>query len=187
MTRIVAGVARGRRLSVPAGLSTRPTSDRAREALFSTVESALGPLAGARVVDFYAGSGAVGLEALSRGAAHVLLVEHEPKAVRAIKANIDVVGRPGAVLRAQSAESVTAGPPAQPYDLIFADPPYALPDADVDRLLRSLRDHGWLAAARSRCHRAGHPRIAADVAAGLRRRPGASLRRGDPLVRSPGR
>ncbi len=145
MTRIVAGTARGRRLSVPLGQSTRPTSDRAREALFSTVESVLGPLAGTRVVDLYAGSGAVGLEALSRGAAHVLLVENDLKAVRVIKANIETVARPGAELRTQAVASVVADPPAQPYDLAFIDPPYALPEDEVQQLLETLRDRQWLA------------------------------------------
>src|SRR3984893_4174768 len=96
MTRIVAGVAGGRRLSVPAGRSTRPTADRAREGLFATILALLGPLDGAPVVDLYAGSGAVGLEALSRGAADVLLVESDARAARVIRRNIDTVGLPGA-------------------------------------------------------------------------------------------
>ncbi|HCU50004.1 MAG TPA: 16S rRNA (guanine(966)-N(2))-methyltransferase RsmD, partial [Micromonosporaceae bacterium] len=87
MTRIVSGRYGGRRISVPEGRHTRPTSDRVREALFSTLDSQM-DLAGARVLDLFAGSGAVGLEALSRGAEHALLVEHDPKAVKAIRANI---------------------------------------------------------------------------------------------------
>ena len=91
MTRVIAGAAGGRRLAVPPGTSTRPTSDRAREGLFGSVLSELGSLDGKRVLDLYAGSGAVGLEALSRGAAHVLLVESDiedmakPKFVSAIR------------------------------------------------------------------------------------------------------
>ncbi|MGV9778586.1 RsmD family RNA methyltransferase, partial [Streptosporangium sp. NPDC003464] len=77
MSRVIAGSAGGRRLAVPPGRGTRPTSDRAREGIFSTVGSLLGALDGARVLDLYAGSGAVGLEALSRGAAHALLVESD--------------------------------------------------------------------------------------------------------------
>ena len=88
MARVIAGEAGGRRLAVPAGRETRPTSDRAREGLFATIASLAGPLAGARVLDLYAGSGAVGLEALSRGAEHVLLVESGARAGRVIRANI---------------------------------------------------------------------------------------------------
>jgi 16S rRNA (guanine966-N2)-methyltransferase len=94
MTRIIAGVAGGRRLTVPDGKGTRPTSDRAREGLFSTLVSLLGPLAGVRVLDLYAGSGAVGLEALSRGAGHALLVDADPKAVSALRRNVAALGLP---------------------------------------------------------------------------------------------
>src|ERR1051326_2543069 len=97
MTRISAGSAGGRRLAVPPGRGTRPTSDRAREGVFLTLDSLLG-LAGARVADLYAGSGAVGLEALSRGAASALLVESDPKAVRTIRANVQSLGLDGATV-----------------------------------------------------------------------------------------
>ncbi|HEX7189931.1 MAG TPA: RsmD family RNA methyltransferase, partial [Actinomycetes bacterium] len=96
MTRVVAGAARGRRLAVPPGRGTRPTADRTREALFSTLESEIGSLAGRRVVDLYAGSGAVGIEALSRGAAHCLLVESDPRAVRTLRENVALVALAGA-------------------------------------------------------------------------------------------
>ena len=86
MTRIIAGVARGRRLSVPPGTGTRPTSDRAREGLFATITALYGPLTQASVLDLYAGSGAIGLEALSRGAGRVLFVESDPAAARMIRA-----------------------------------------------------------------------------------------------------
>jgi 16S rRNA (guanine966-N2)-methyltransferase len=145
MTRVIAGTAGGRRLAVPSGGATRPTSDRAREGLFATVGSALGSLDGARVLDLYAGSGAVGLEALSRGAAHALLVESDARAVRAIKANIAALGLPGASLRPEKVERVVAGRCAEPYDFVFADPPYALSDETVTRVLEALRDNGWLA------------------------------------------
>ncbi|MET9069315.1 16S rRNA (guanine(966)-N(2))-methyltransferase RsmD [Streptosporangium sandarakinum] len=145
MSRVIAGRAGGRRLAVPPGRGTRPTSDRAREGIFSTVGSLLGPLDGARVLDLYAGSGAIGLEALSRGAAHALLVESDAKAVRTIRANIASLGLPGAELAADRVERVLARGAAEPYDLVFADPPYAVADAEVRAVLERLRDHGWLA------------------------------------------
>jgi 16S rRNA (guanine966-N2)-methyltransferase len=145
VSRVIAGAAGGRRLAVPGGTSTRPTSDRAREGLFGTVLSELGSLDGKRVLDLFAGSGAVGLEALSRGAAHVLLVESDDRAVAVIRANIATVGLPGAQVRGAKAERMLARPPdVAPYDLAFADPPYALAGAAVTRILESLA-RGWLA------------------------------------------
>ncbi|WP_433326765.1 16S rRNA (guanine(966)-N(2))-methyltransferase RsmD [Spirillospora sp. CA-294931] len=145
MTRVIAGSAGGRRLAVPTGRDTRPTSDRAREGLFATVTALLGPLDGLRVADLYAGSGAVGLEALSRGAAHALLVESHPRAVKVVRQNAAALGLPGAVPSAERVERLVRRPPDAPYDLIFADPPYALEDAAVTALLEALRDNGWLA------------------------------------------
>ena len=145
MTRVIAGSAGGRRLAVPAGRDTRPTSDRAREGLFSTVLALLGPLDGLRVADLYAGSGAVGLEALSRGAAHALLVESHPRAIKVIRRNAEALGLPGAVPRAEKAERLVRTPPDEPYDLVFADPPYTVADASVTTLLEDLRHHGWAA------------------------------------------
>jgi 16S rRNA (guanine966-N2)-methyltransferase len=145
VTRIVAGAARGRRLAVPPGSRTRPTSDRAREALFSTVESMLRSLAGARVLDLYAGSGAVGLEALSRGAAHALLVESDARAARTISANVAATGLPGAVVRADRVDRVVAGgAPASPYDVAFLDPPYDVADDVLRSVVVDLVGHGWL-------------------------------------------
>jgi 16S rRNA (guanine966-N2)-methyltransferase len=112
MTRVIAGLAGGRRLKVPAGRATRPTSDRAREGLFGTVESLLGSLQGARVLDLYAGSGAVGLEAISRGAVQAVLVESSPAAIRVIRANIAALGLAGAQLVADRVEKVLARGPA---------------------------------------------------------------------------
>ncbi|MEU0404014.1 16S rRNA (guanine(966)-N(2))-methyltransferase RsmD [Streptomyces sp. NPDC020472] len=144
MTRVIAGSAGGRRLAVPPGNGTRPTSDRAREGLFSTWESFQG-LAGARVADLYAGSGAVGLEALSRGAAHALLVEADPRAAKTIRDNVRSIGLPGAELRTGKAEQIVTGPaPADPYDLVFLDPPYAVGDDDLREILLTLRSGGWL-------------------------------------------
>ncbi|HET9969834.1 MAG TPA: 16S rRNA (guanine(966)-N(2))-methyltransferase RsmD [Streptosporangiaceae bacterium] len=146
MARVIAGEAGGRRLAVPDGRDTRPTSDRAREGLFATITSIAGPLDGARVLDLYAGSGAVGLEALSRGAGHVLLVEQGARAVRVIKENIEAIGLPGAVLVADRVERALArGPGGDRYDIVFADPPYALADAAVERVLELLAEGGWLA------------------------------------------
>ena len=161
---MIAGEAGGRRLAVPDGRDTRPTSDRAREGLFATISSMVGSLAGARVLDLYAGSGAVGLEALSRGAEHVLLVEHGARAARVIRENIEAIGLPGAVLVADRVERVLARGPAPAggqdgaapaggqdstaqdrYDVVFADPPYALADAGVSRILILLAARGWLA------------------------------------------
>jgi 16S rRNA (guanine966-N2)-methyltransferase len=147
MTRIVAGVAGGRRLAVPPGRATRPTADRAREGLFATVTAIRGPLGGARVLDLYAGSGAVGLEALSRGASDVLLIESDARAAGVIRRNIEAVGLPGALLLTDRVQRVLARGPGgdPPRDLVFADPPYAAPADEVQRVLRSLTSSGWLA------------------------------------------
>lgn len=125
MTRIVAGIVGGRRLSVPPGRRTRPTSERAREGLFSS----LGDLSGARFLDLYAGSGAVGLEALSRGATSATLVESDAAALRTIRANVAALALPGADVRGGTVERflTEAVPGDEPrYDVVFLDPPYAL-------------------------------------------------------------
>ncbi|MFE7930901.1 16S rRNA (guanine(966)-N(2))-methyltransferase RsmD [Streptomyces sp. NPDC057456] len=147
MTRVIAGAAGGRRLAVPQGTGTRPTSDRAREGLFSTWQSLLGgPFAGTRVLDLYAGSGAVGLEALSRGAGHTLLVEADARAARTIRENVKNLGLPGAEVRAGKAQQIVQTPPSDPYDLVFLDPPYAVTNDDLREILLTLRSGGWLAA-----------------------------------------
>ncbi len=147
MTRVIAGTAGGRRLAVPPGTGTRPTSDRAREGLFSTWQSLHGgPLDGTRVLDLYGGSGAVGLEALSRGAAHALIVEADARAVRTIRDNVRSLGLPGAEVRAaKAAQAVAAPPTGAPYDLVFLDPPYAVTDQEIREILLTLRTGGWLA------------------------------------------
>ena len=147
MARVIAGEAGGRRLAVPDGRATRPTSDRAREGLFGTVASIVGPLTGTRVLDLYAGSGAVGLEALSRGASRVLLVESGARATAVIRQNIEALGLPGATLIADRVERVLAhSPPGdERYDVAFADPPYAMADAEISRVLSLLADESWLA------------------------------------------
>lgn len=146
MTRVIAGAARGRRLAVPPGQGTRPTSDRAREGLFSTWESLRGgTLHGARVLDLYGGSGAVGLEALSRGAAHTLLVDADARAVRTIRENIRALGLPGAEVRQGKAERViSGGSPGLPYDVVFLDPPYAVTDRELREILITLASEGWI-------------------------------------------
>jgi 16S rRNA (guanine966-N2)-methyltransferase len=147
---VIAGEAGGRRLAVPAGRDTRPTSDRAREGLFATIVSMVGSLTGTRVLDLYAGSGAVGLEALSRGAEHVLLVESGARAARVIRENIEAIGLAGAEVVIDRVERVLARGPAPSvssgrYDIVFADPPYALAGEEVSGMLRALADRGWLA------------------------------------------
>ena len=143
--RIIAGEAGGRRLAVPPGERVRPTSDRVKESLFS----ALGPgrLVGARVLDLYAGSGALGLEALSRGAAAVLLVDRDPAAARAIRANIETLGfGDRAVLRVAPVDRVLGGPPpGDPFDLALLDPPYDTPGPELDGALALLGGGAWLA------------------------------------------
>ncbi|HET6355778.1 16S rRNA (guanine(966)-N(2))-methyltransferase RsmD [Streptomyces sp.] len=146
MTRVIAGAAGGRRIAVPPGTGTRPTSDRAREGLFSSWESLLGTLGGIRVADLYAGSGAVGLEALSRGASHALLVEADNRAARIVRENVRALGLPGAEVRTGKAEQIVTGlAPELPYDVVFLDPPYAVTDDDLREILLTLRRQGWLA------------------------------------------
>ncbi len=142
MTRIVGGPHGGRRLRVPPGSATRPTADRTREALFSSLQS-LTELVGARFLDLYAGSGAVGLEALSRGAARATLVESDPRAVAVLRANAAALALPAEVVPLP-VERFLAGlpPPGDPlYDVVVLDPPYSV---DVDPVL--LRLLPWVAA-----------------------------------------
>lgn len=145
MTRIVAGEARGRRLRVPAGAGTRPTSDRVREALFSALESALGSWSGVRVLDLYAGSGALGLEALSRGAVAAELVEVARSAVIALRHNVEQLALPGARVVFAKVERHVESSPDEPFDVVLLDPPYPLPNAAVTDVLSSLVRRGWLA------------------------------------------
>ncbi len=144
MTRIVAGAAKGRRLAVPAR-GTRPTSERAREALFNSLRGLI-DVEGARVLDLFAGTGAIGLEALSRGAACACFVESDRAACEIIKRNVGAVGLPGAeVHRVLAASYLVGRSPDDPFDLVFADPPYAYRDAHLSVLLTSLARGGWLA------------------------------------------
>lgn len=117
--RVVAGAYKGRRLCAPSGLDTRPTADRVREALFSMLE----PVEGLRVLDLFAGSGALAIEAASRGAAAVTLVESDARALRAIRRNLAEVGLRAEVVAGDALEYLVPG--AGPFDLVFADPPYS--------------------------------------------------------------
>ncbi|GAA4108846.1 16S rRNA (guanine(966)-N(2))-methyltransferase RsmD [Knoellia locipacati] len=141
MTRIIAGTAGGRELRTPPGRGTRPTSDRVREALFSALE-ARDALAGARVMDLYAGSGALGLESASRGAAEVTLVESDRAAASVVRDNAARLGLRASVLPT-TVSSALAGAP-RPLDLVFLDPPYDLSEESLAGDLAALVDRGWL-------------------------------------------
>lgn len=139
--RIIAGDWRGRKLTAPKGEATRPTADRTRETLFNMLTSRLGTFEGLSVADLFAGSGALGLEALSRGAAHCLFVEQEKPALDAIRANITALD--ARARTTVSAGSVMAlGPAKTPHDLLLLDPPYGTGAANValDRMIRL----GWV-------------------------------------------
>ena len=129
MTRIIAGSARGRRLKVPPG-QTRPTADRVRESMFAALAHMLGGFDGARVLDLYAGSGALGLEAASRGAPTVVLVERDRSAASVARGNAAAVAVPGVRVVAAPVARFLAGP-GRPFDLVLADPPYASPQVSV--------------------------------------------------------
>lgn len=141
MTRIIAGTAGGRELRTPPGRGTRPTSDRVREAVFSALESR-DALAGARVMDLYAGSGALGLEAASRGASEAVLVESDRQAAAVIRENAARLGLRATVLP-MSVHSALAGPPRE-SDLVFIDPPYDLSEEALAGDLAALVTRGWL-------------------------------------------
>jgi 16S rRNA (guanine966-N2)-methyltransferase len=146
VTRIISGRAGGRRIQTPPGSGTRPTSDRVREALFSRLEH-LDVLQDAHVLDLYAGSGALGLEAASRGAASVLLVESARAAGAVARRNAADLGLPGVTVRVDTVErALLGGPPATAgrYDLVLADPPYDVTEDALADVLQLLVTHGWL-------------------------------------------
>jgi 16S rRNA (guanine966-N2)-methyltransferase len=143
VTRIIGGSAGGRRLRTPTGDATRPTSDRVREALFSTLEAQLGSLTGLRFLDLYAGSGAVGLEAMSRGAGVVTAVESDRRTARMIEANAAAVRFAKVEVLAQPVTRALSLHARAPYDVVFADPPYPVDNADLEHVLALLRPHGW--------------------------------------------
>ena len=184
MTRIIGGAAGGRRLNTPRGAATRPTSDRVREALFSAIEAWCGSLDGLRFLDLYAGSGAVGLEAWSRGAGVVTFVEQDRKTAALIARNVETVGASRANVNASSVAAALRKSPSAPYDIAFLDPPYPLSDADVTAALAGMVERELArprGAGRGRAVRARpRPRLAG------RSRGGAveEVRRDDALVRS---
>jgi 16S rRNA (guanine966-N2)-methyltransferase len=145
VVRVIAGSARRRRLVAPAGTSARPTTDRVKESVFAALGDAR--LNGAVVLDLYAGSGALAIEALSRGAARAVLVDRDRTAIEAIEHNLDATGlaerarvqqgRADAFLRRLPAEA--------PFDLVFLDPPYEQAPTDLDAVLADLARPGWLA------------------------------------------
>lgn len=146
MTRIISGDLGGRRLVTPAGQQTRPTSDRVREALFGAL-SAARDLREAVVLDLYAGSGAVGLEACSRGASRAVFVESHAKTAQLIRRNISTLGlKDRAEVIPASVSSVMDKPPMHTFDVIFADPPYALDNDQLGKVLAQLVAGGWVAA-----------------------------------------
>ena len=144
MTRIIGGAAGGRRLVTPRGVATRPTSDRVREALFSAIEAWCGSLDGLRFLDLYAGSGAVGLEAWSRGAGVVTFVEQDRKTAALIGRNAEMLGVHRSNVTATSVAAALRKTPSAPYDIAFLDPPYPLSDDEVTAALASLVAGDWL-------------------------------------------
>ena len=143
--RIFAGSAKGKPLAVPPSV-TRPTSSRVREAVFSSLEHALVGFDDLMVLDLFAGSGALGIESLSRGAASAVLIDNDSSAIKVITANLATCGLTGArVIRADVLATTAMANPHGVFDVVFADPPYAMTAADVDTLLTQLAHNGWLA------------------------------------------
>jgi 16S rRNA (guanine966-N2)-methyltransferase len=178
VTRIVAGSAGGRRLAVPPK-GTRPTSERVREALFGALEAAF-DFDGIHLLDLYAGSGALGFEALSRGAGAVTFIESDRRAVEVLRGNVTALGLAGARVVSGPVESVVAAEPDRVYDIVLADPPYALTNAALGGVLGNLLRRGWLApdglVVLERAGRDGEP----DWPDGLR--PTRSRRYGDTVL-----
>ena len=148
--RIVAGTHRGRKIAAPKGTETRPTSDRVREAMFSRVDSLVGELVGASVLDAFAGSGALGLEALSRGAARATFVERERRALEVLRSNIEDLGVEGSstvlsgdVCTRAASDTISGAP----FSLLFLDPPYRIDESEVRGLVDDLLGSGSLAPA----------------------------------------
>jgi 16S rRNA (guanine966-N2)-methyltransferase len=146
VTRIIGGSVGGRVLRTPAGWGTRPTSDRVREALFSSIQASEGPLEGTTFLDVYAGSGAVGLEARSRGAVAVTLVESDRTVTALVRANASALRLDGITVICSRAERLDAQPrPVSGFDIAFLDPPYELPSADLASVVCRLRAARWFA------------------------------------------
>ena len=139
--RIIAGEWRGRTILAPPGTGTRPTGDRVRETLFSILASRIGTFDGLRVADLFAGSGALGFEALSRGAASATFVESDPRAAAAIRKNAESLGTADRIDLIGGSSLVL--PQAEPFDLVFADPPYA--PGSGTAAVEAVVAAGWLA------------------------------------------
>ena len=143
MTRITAGRYRGRRLQTPPGDTTRPTSERVREALANALVAG-GGLEGARVLDLYAGSGALGLELISRGADSLVLVEHDRLALVALRANVATLQAPDVQVVGSDVHTFASSPAARPFDFVVADPPYDVPTAELTAMFSDLNSAGHL-------------------------------------------
>src|ERR1700712_4624558 len=143
MTRITAGRYRGRRLQTPPGDTTRPTSERVREALANALVAG-GGLEGARVLDLYAGSGALGLELISRGADSLVLVEHDRLALAALRANVATLQAADVQVVGGDVRTFASSPAGRPFDFVVADPPYDVPTAELTTLFGELRSAGHL-------------------------------------------
>jgi len=146
VTRIVAGSVGGRRIRTPRGAVTRPTSERVREALFSTLESLLGSLEGVRFLDLFAGSGAVGLEAVSRGASQAVLVEQDRPTAALITRNAHDLGLHTVTVVPYRVDHYLRTAPVDAFDVVFCDPPYALPGAELHGVVDVVVTRRWLAA-----------------------------------------
>lgn len=145
MTRVIAGTYRGRALKVPASV-TRPTSSRVREAVLSSVQHAVAGFTDLAVLDLFAGSGALGIEALSRGADHAVFVDNDGNAVATVRGNLSALdARNATVVRSDVAQLVATPCPYGAFDVVFADPPYATDDDTAATMLSALADNGWLA------------------------------------------
>jgi 16S rRNA (guanine966-N2)-methyltransferase len=144
VTRIIGGSAGGRRITAPSGRHTRPTTDRVREALFSSIEAWCGSLQGLRFLDLYAGSGAVGLEARSRGAGVVTLVESDRRTCRLISQNAHALGFAKVDVVCGAVTDLLPTSPAAPYDVAFLDPPYPSSEETVGQVLAGLAAQSWL-------------------------------------------
>lgn len=142
--RIIAGQWRGRKLVAPSGDATRPTADRTRETLFSMLVSRIGSFEGLRVADLFAGSGALGLEALSRGAARCVFAEQEPTALKVLRSNISAL-HAEAMCDVRTGSALALGPAREPLDLVLMDPPYGTGAGSV--ALDKLSRLGWIASA----------------------------------------
>ena len=144
--RIIAGEFKGRPIKAPKGDSTRPTIDRVRESLMSSIASARGGFEDAVVLDLFAGSGALGLESISRGAASAVFCEKHPDALRALQSNVAMAGSARVrIVRGDVTKRLPRPLVSAPFDLVFLDPPYAMPCEDVAALIAGLRDVGSLA------------------------------------------